>query len=102
MSLFPTARELMEPWMIANFVLSIVLSLVIVYQTFRGYRRHGSRPMLFLALGVVLITIVPTVVSLVAAQYVSAVVFGSTIAPLSQSIRVVGLTSIVYSLYVRR
>ena len=102
MSLLPTARELMEPWLMANFVLLVGLSLLIVYQAYRGYRRHGSRPMLFLALGVVLLTIVPTVVSVVAAYYVSAVTFGLTIAPLIESIRVVGLASIVYSLYGRR
>lgn len=102
MSLLPTARELMEPWLMVNFVLLVGLSLIIVYQAYRGYRRHGSRPMLFLALGVVLLTIVPTVVSLVASRYVSATAFGTTVAPLIQSIRVLGLASIVYSLYGRR
>ena len=102
MTLLPTARELMEPWLLANFVLLVGLSLIIVYQAYRGYRRHGSRPMLFLALGVVLLTIVPTVVSLVASRYVSATVFGTTVAPFVESIRVLGLASIVYSLYGRR
>lgn len=102
MSLLPTARELMEPWLLVNYVLLVSLSFVIVYQAYRGYRRHQSHPMLFLALGVVLLTIAPAVISLVAARYVSATVFGSTVAPLIQSIRVVGLASIVYSLYGRR
>lgn len=102
MSLLPTARELVEPWLMVNYALLVGLSLVVVYQAYRGYRRNESRPMLFLALGVVLLTIVPVIVSLVAARYVSATVFGSTVAPLIQSIRVVGLASIVYSLYGRR
>jgi hypothetical protein len=92
----------MEPWLMVNYVLLVVLSLVIVYQAYRGYRRHESRPMLFLALGVVLLTIVPAIVSLVTVRYVSAVTYGATIAPLIQSIRVIGLGSIVYSLYGRR
>lgn len=93
------SQELMEPWLLVNYVLLISLSLIVVYQAYRGYRRNDSRPMLFLAFGVILLTIVPVVVSIVAARFVSAVVYGSTVAPLIQSIRVVGLASIVYSLY---
>lgn len=102
MSVIPAATDLMVPWVILNHVLLVCLSFVVVYQAYRGYRRNGSRPMLFLASGVVLLTIVPAVLSIGAAQYVDTSVYGSTIAPLIESIRVAGLASIVYSLYGQR
>lgn len=37
--------------------------LFVAYQAHRGYRRNGSRPMLYLAAGVLLLTAVPFAVS---------------------------------------
>ena len=102
MSLLPSAMDLWKPWQLANFVLLFLLSLVIVSQAIRGYRRNGSRPMLFLALGIVMLTVVPTVVLLLGAQFYSARTVGLVISPLTNSIEVLGLASIVYSLYGRR
>ena len=102
MSLLPSAMDLYGPWQAANLILLFVLSLVVVYQAVRGYRRHGSRPMLFLAFGVVLLTVVPIVVTIVGAQFYSARTMGLVISPVASSIRVLGLASIVYSLYGRR
>lgn len=36
-----------------------VVGLFVAYQAYRGYRRNDSRPMLFLAVGVLLLTAVP-------------------------------------------
>jgi hypothetical protein len=94
--------ELWRLWLAVNFLLLFGLSLVVVSQALRGYRRNDSRPMLFLALGIVLLTIVPTVVTLVGARLYSARTVGLVVSPLSNSIEVLGLGSIVYSLYGRR
>lgn len=102
MTLVPESLGLWRVWLAVNFVFLISLSLVIVSQAVRGYRRNGSRPMLFLALGIVLLTIVPTVVTLVGARLYSARTVGLVVSPLTNSIKVLGLGSIVYSLYGRR
>lgn len=46
-------------------VLSALLGIFIAYQAYRGYRRNGSRPMLFISLGFVLALAVPFVLLLV-------------------------------------
>ncbi|MFC4552656.1 MULTISPECIES: DUF7521 family protein [Halorussus] len=102
MSALPSAMDLHGPWLAANFVLLFVLGFLIVYQAIRGYRRNGGRPMLFLALGIVLLTIVPTVIIHVGARWYSMRTVGLVISPLANSVKVVGLASIVYSLYGRR
>lgn len=102
MTLVPESLELWRVWLAVNFVFLISLSLVIVSQAVRGYRRNGSRPMLFLALGIVLLTIVPTVVTIVGARLYNARTVGLVVSPLTNSIKVLGLGSIVYSLYGRR
>jgi hypothetical protein len=88
-------------WLAVNFFLLFGLSIVVVSQAVRGYRRNGSRPMLFLALGIVLLTIVPTIVTIVGARLYSARTVGLIVSPLSNSIEVFGLGSIVYALYGR-
>jgi len=97
----PGSLELWRLWLAVNFLLLFSLSLVVVSQAVRGYRRNDSRPMLFLALGIVLLTIVPTVVLTVGARWYDARTVGSVVSPLANSIKVLGLASIVYSLYGR-
>jgi hypothetical protein len=98
---FLASTELWRVWVAVNLLLLFSLSLVIVYQAVRGYRRNDSRPMLFLALGVTLLTIVPTVVITVGVRLYGARTVGAVVSPLANSIKVLGLTSIVYSLYGR-
>lgn len=38
-------------------LVTIGLGFLIAYQAFRGYRAHGSRPMLFVAAGFILISV---------------------------------------------
>ncbi|CQR52490.1 MULTISPECIES: DUF7521 family protein [Haloferax] len=92
--------------LLAVTLLALVLSLAIVFQAYRGYRRNRSQPMLWLAVGLVLLTVVPFVVSLTVASAGTALGFGPVVytyyAPiLNRLIEVVGLVCILYSLYSR-
>lgn len=52
-----------ESYIFVGALLVTLLGVYISYQAFRGYRRNQSRPMLFLAIGIVLITGVPSVIT---------------------------------------
>lgn len=90
--------------LLAVTLLALVLSLAIVFQAYRGYRRNRSQPMLWLAVGLVLLTVVPFVVSLTVASVGPALGFGPAVytyyVPIvSRLVEVAGLVSILYSLY---
>lgn len=92
--------------LLAVTLLGLVLSLAIVFQAYRGYRRNQSQPMLWLAVGLVLLTVVPFVVSLTVASAGTALGFGPVVytyyAPIfNRLIEVAGLACILYSLYRR-
>lgn len=46
-------------------LLVIFLGLVISWRAYQGFRRNESRPMLLLAVGMLLITVVPTVTEII-------------------------------------
>lgn len=73
-----------------------VAGLFVAYQAFRGYRRNGSRPMLYLAVGIVLLTAVPVGVNSALTALTAAtdaeIVLAVTAAHLA------GVLSILYSL----
>jgi hypothetical protein len=94
--------ELWRVWLTVNVLLSISPSLLVVYQAIGGYRRNGSRPMLLLALGVVLLTVVPTVVTICGTRLDSARTVGLIVSPVTNSIEALGVGRIVYSLYRRQ
>lgn len=77
-------------------ILSVVIGVFIAYQAYRGYRRNDSRPMLFIALGFVLVLAVPFCAFLVYGTLpgvpVSAVVVTSQVSQVS------GLVAILYAL----
>ena len=102
MSWLPTMSELLIPWKTANFVLLVSLSLIVIYQAYRGYRRHGGRPLLFLALGVAFLTIVPTLITLLATLLLTKTEIVLVVSPATETLRVIGLFSIIYSMYGRR
>jgi len=92
--------------LLAVTLLALVLSLAIVFQAYRGYRRNRSQPMLWLAVGLVLLTVVPFVISLTVASAGTALGFGPVVYAyyvpiLNRLIEVVGLACILYSLYSR-
>lgn len=85
---------------------ALVLGLFIAFQAFRGYRRNQSRRMLFLALGLVLLTVVPFVLSLAVTFLGQQLGLGQRVYTywLPIAIRLVeigGLSCILYSLSIR-
>jgi len=76
--------------------LTAAVGLFVAYQAFRGFRRNDSRPMLFLGLGVVLVTAVPFVVTTLLADALgasdAAVILAWT------AFEILGLSSILYAL----
>ncbi|WP_158057771.1 DUF7521 family protein [Halorussus halophilus] len=52
-----------EAYIFVGALLVTLLGAYISYQAYRGYRRNQSRPMLFLAVGIILITGVPSVIT---------------------------------------
>lgn len=91
---------------LALALVATALSALISYLAYVGYRRNGSRPMFFLAVGFAFITVVPFFVDIlfyaVAGRLysprVSAVLLPST----KYGIQIVGLAFVLYSLYGRR
>ncbi|WP_256299954.1 DUF7521 family protein [Haloarchaeobius salinus] len=85
--------------------LSTAVGLLIGYQAYRGFRRHDSRPMQLLSVGLVLITAVTYSIS-----FGGTILFREGILPLAYQqahtvvVRVTqlaGLSCILYSLYSR-
>lgn len=76
--------------------LSVLVAAFIAYHAYRGYRRNDSRPMLFIAIGFVLVLLVPFLVFYLYAllPFVSVTV---TVV-LSQMSQLLGLVSILYAL----
>lgn len=85
---------------------AMILGLFIAFQAFRGYRRNQSHRMLFLALGLLLLTVVPFVLSLLVTFAGQQLGFGSRVytywLPItSRLVEICGLSCILYSLYIR-
>ena len=86
----------------------ILLGLVISWRAYQGFRRNESRPMLLLAIGMMLITVVPTFTELVIipwfiVRYTSpgtgAVSLTLTVSRLCEA---VGISVLLYSIHIRR
>ncbi|MFC7138851.1 hypothetical protein ACFQMA_03245 [Halosimplex aquaticum] len=76
--------------------LTAVVGLFVAYQAFRGYRRNDSRPMLFLGLGIFLVTALPFVVTTALAGPLGA---SDAVAVLAWTVlEILGLGSILYAL----
>ena len=71
-----------------------VVGVFVAYQAYRGYQRNESRPMLFLALGIVLLTAVPASINLGLSSLTTA-----TEAEILLAITVVHLGGVVAILY---
>lgn len=70
--------------------------LFVAYQAYNGYRRNGSTPMLFLAIGILFLTAVP-----VGVDWTLTALTGATDAMILLAITVghlTGVTSILYAL----
>lgn len=81
----------------ATQILSVIIGVFIAYQAFRGYQRNESRPMLFLALGFMLVLAVPftlfVLYGVVPGISVTAVIIVSQVSQVS------GLIAILYALW---
>ncbi|MGM0606305.1 MAG: DUF7521 family protein [Halobacteriota archaeon] len=88
-------------------LVAVCLGLYIVFQAYRGYRRNESRRMLYLAVGLALLTVVPFVVSILATaigQWAGASdrTYAFYVPVLTRLLEISGLSVIVYSLYAGR
>lgn len=86
---------------------AMVLGLFIAFQAYRGYRRNRSRRMLFLALGLALLTVAPFALSLVVTFAGQQFEFGPRVYAywlpvVTRLIEIGGLGCILYSLQIRK
>lgn len=89
-------------------LLVVGLGVVISWRAYQGYRRNGSRPMLLLAIGMLLITVVPTLTeSIVVPWFVARLTAPGTGATaltltVSRLCEAAGIGVLIYSLHSRR
>ncbi len=79
-----------DPFVFAFAAVTAVAGAFVAYQAYRGYRRNDSRPMLYLALGIVLLTTVP-----VGVEYALTVLTGATDAAILLAVTVAHLAGVV-------
>ncbi|SEP76474.1 DUF7521 family protein [Natrinema salaciae] len=84
---------------VASLFLVALFGTLIAYQAYRGYRRNGATSMLYLAIGLLLLTLFPFLINVVMATLVSS--DRIVIALLENVSRLLGLVAITYSLYGR-
>lgn len=75
-------------------VVTAVAGALVAYQAYRGYRRNRSRPMLYLAVGIALLTAVP-----VGVDYALAALTGATDAEILLAVTVAHLAGVSVILY---
>ncbi|WP_255516802.1 hypothetical protein, partial [Haloferax sp. KTX1] len=87
-------------------LLAVTMGLFIAYQAYQGYRRNERRQMLFIAVGLALITVISPIISLaisaVALQFRLELIVYTFYSPLvSNTIKIIGIGFIIYSLSLR-
>ena len=93
-------------FLLAITLIAMAMGLYIVFQAFRGHRRNGSRRMLFLAIGLALLTVAPFALSIVGASLGRSFGFGPRLYTFylpvaSRLLEICGLGCILYSLFIR-
>lgn len=73
-----------------------IAGLLVAFQAYRGYRRHASRPMLYLASGITLLTVVPAGVNSLHLIVPSTTDAGVLLAIVA--VHLVGVVAILYAL----
>ena len=90
---------LFELLTVATLFLVALLGTIIAYQAYRGYRRNDTPSMLYLAIGLLLLTLVPFLLNVALTTLASAdqvvTIFAENVS------RLLGLFAIMYSLYGR-
>lgn len=85
----------------------VLLGITISWRAYQGFRRNESRPMLLLAIGMVLITVLPTLVEIVVvpwfvARYATPGTGAVSLTlTLSRTSEAVGIGVLIYSLHSR-
>ncbi|ELY99861.1 hypothetical protein C482_10267 [Natrialba chahannaoensis JCM 10990] len=86
-----------ELFTVVSLFLVALFGTVIAYQAYRGYRRNDARSMLYLAVGLLLLTLFPFVLNVVLNTMTATdrivTVFAKNLS------RLLGLVAIMYSLY---
>ncbi|ELY66960.1 DUF7521 family protein [Natrinema versiforme] len=90
---------LFELLTVTSLFLVALFGTIIAYQAYRGYRRNDASSMLYLSIGLLLLTMCPFLVNIAVATLVSP--DQTVIALLENVSRLVGLVAITYSLYGR-
>ncbi|MFC7130514.1 DUF7521 family protein [Haloferax chudinovii] len=88
----------MHPGLIVAKLVTMVLGFLIAYQAYRGYRRNHSRPMLYVAIGFVLISFGAVIEGLLFDVVGLTLSDSGTVATI---IVAVGMLSVLYALYGR-
>ncbi|ELY49600.1 DUF7521 family protein [Natronorubrum sulfidifaciens] len=82
---------------VASLFLVALLGTLIAYQAYRGYRRNDATSMLYLAVGLLLLTLCPFLINVAVTTLVSP---GQVVTVFLENVsRLVGLVAIMYSLY---
>lgn len=93
--LFPQGAGLLGYTGLALTAAVLLLGGYVGYQAFRGYRRNDDRPVLFLGIGIVLVTAVRQIASTLAYAFVTENELA--LVALSFGVSIAGLLSIVYA-----
>lgn len=90
----PTTLQITEFLIVLQLFLGFVIAILAAY----GYRRNASQPMLFLGIGIAMMTLVSTVTTAVSSILLSV----SLVAPLSMTAEVMGMSLILYAVILAR
>ena len=82
---------------VASLFLVAIFGIAIAYQAYRGYRRNDAASMLYLSIGLLLLTFVPFVINVSVTTLLSPE--RAVTAFLENVSRLLGLVTIMYSLY---
>jgi len=88
---------LVELLTVSSLFLVALFGTLIAYQAYRGYRRNNAQSMLYLAVGLLLLTLCPFVLNVAATTLLG--LEQIAIALLENVSRLFGLVAITYSLY---
>lgn len=89
-------------------VVVVILGLAISGRAYQGYRRNESRPMLLLAIGMLLITVIPTLAEIIVIPWFVARYTAPGAGAISASLTIsrvceaIGIGVLIYSLHSRR
>lgn len=88
---------LFEVLTVASLFLVALVGTLIAYQAYRGYRRNDSTSMLYLSIGLLLLTAFPFLINILITTLISPSQVVTVF--LENTSRLLGLLAIMYSLY---